>query len=698
MNGKMAVKLQSNGLSTIIEKLLVRLLLVFITGITATASLTAQPLLQAWGNLDGIRVEGQLMELNSSLRLEALSMELDERGKMMVDSTGGYLQTYKEAQRPQYQREGNTQVVKSALGGVNFTQQVTHLGKGEVKLTIGFKAEEKVSSQGAFLFFRLPGAFYSRGALKANTNDREMEIEKLVKTGETYTINAGNLRLTTSKRDLEVKLDREINWKLQKANNGDLEVYLPVLSAKNGKLKKGAECELTATITVNGEIDRKPVTISVDTTNPGRKFDGLGGNFRLQNRDTDPQVINYNLDNLRVAWGRVELPWALWHPEEDVDPYKAAEEGNLHPHVKGSMIMAQKLAERGMPVVLGDWSAPDWAIIGKRTRGLGPDGKRGNRLKPDKMEKIYDSITKYVLFLKNHFGVEAVMFSFNESDLGIDVRQTAEEHAELIKGLGAHFAAQNLKTKMVLGDASDANGHWFIEEAMNDPETHKYIGAVSFHSWRGWETETLQKWDDAADELNVPLLVGEGSTDAAAWKYPQIFDERSFAMKEIILYTRILNICQPKSILQWQLTADYSILAGGGVFGNDEEPLHPMQRFWNLKQVAATPKGVFALPVKADRPEVYTAAFGNRASRDFTVHVANNGAERQVTLRGLPAYVTKLRKVVTDHERGMQEEGLIPVKNGEARFRMDAVSFISLYSVNHSHWFNPFQPENAGQE
>ena len=32
--------------------------------------------------------------------------------------------------------------------------------------------------------------------------------------------------------------------------------------------------------------------------------------------------------------------------------------------------------------------------------------------------------------------------------------------------------------------------------------------------------------------------------------------------------TRMMAIAQPLSILQWQLTADYSLLAGGGIFGD----------------------------------------------------------------------------------------------------------------------------------
>src|ERR1035438_5104761 len=166
------------------------------------------------------------------------------------------------------------------------------------------------------------------------------------------------------------------------------------------------------------------------------------------------------------------------------------------------------------------------------------------------------------------------MFSFNESDLGINVRQTPREHAELIKTLGAYFASKGLATKLALGDTSDANPIDFIKPAMKDPEAVKYVGAVDFHSWRGCTDEILAQWRDAARELNVPLLVAEGSTDAAAYRYPQIFLEQSFALYEINLYLRRLPIAHPKTIPQRPHSAEYAPLPGDGVY-NDSGPLRP---------------------------------------------------------------------------------------------------------------------------
>jgi hypothetical protein len=296
------------------------------------------------------------------------------------------------------------------------------------------------------------------------------------------------------------------------------------------------------------------------------------------------------------------------------------------------------------------------------------------------MDRIKESIAGYLIYLKEKYGVEAAMFSFNESDLGINVRQTPREHAELIRTLGAYFASRGLATKLALGDTSDANPIDFIKPAMKDPEAVKYIGAVDFHSWRGCTDEKLAQWRDAARELNVPLVIAEGSTDAAAYRYPQIFAEQSFALYEIDLYTRILAIAQPRSILQWQFTADYSLLAGGGIF-NDNGPLRPTQRFWNLKQLAATPPRSFALPVKCNRPGITCAALGNIAEGVYTLHVVNNGGGRPATVTGLPAEVKQLRLWVTDKQRGMQEGERIPVTGGKAQFTLDATSYVTLISV-----------------
>ncbi|MGN6211254.1 hypothetical protein [Parafilimonas sp.] len=370
----------------------------------------------------------------------------------------------------------------------------------------------------------------------------------------------------------------------------------------------------------------------------------------------------------------LKWPGVLWQPDEDSNPVDSAKAGKLNPHVKESMEMAQRLSKLDIPVILSAWFPPQWAVTGKLQLRKQPDEEWGNPLDQNKAQEIYKSIADYIQYLKDAYGVEVKLFSFNESDLGINVRQTGEEHAKLIKELGAYFQSRGLQTKMLLGDNSDATTYSFIYPAMNDAATHRYIGAISFHSWRGWSDTILQKWADVATKMNLPLFVGEGSIDAAAWAYPKIFEEQTYALEEINLYVRLLNICQPLSILQWQLTSDYSPLKGGGIFGNNDA-LQPTQRFWNLKQLASVPSNIAATPATSNKKDITCAAQGDAGKNIYIVHLVNNNAARMVTIKGLPASVKKLSVYITSKTKNMEEEKPVAVVNGQATFLLDAVSY-----------------------
>ena len=648
-----------------------------LTGFAGTAS--GQPEVMAWGNLTGIRVDGYLLELNTSMCIAQ-------------PDGAGVFRTGRERQTNTYSRAGKIETVKVQMRtpkefrdpqvpdwAVAATETVEDTGTGSAKIDVEFSAPEDANIGGAYFCLDLPAALFSGGTVQLIGATPPAAPQASLAPGaaeqnEYLRATATGVRFITPRRQIEITFNEPTAILVRDDRRKGIYDIQVLLAVATGKLAAALPVRKSFALKVSGEVDRNPVEFTIDASRPGQMFDGLGGNFRLQNARTDPQVIQYSLDNVRLAWGRVEMPWSIWHPAEDVDPLAAARDGKANVRVLQAMEMARKLAQKGMPVIVSAWSAPNWAVLGALGgrggfgapqgaapganqpagpgapaaagsiggqaavgapgtapapatpggrgapggaapgalggRGGGfpprqPDGPRGNPLNPQKMDRIKESIAGYLIFLKEKYGVEAAMFSFNESDLGINVRQTPREHADLIRTLGAYFASRGLATKLALGDTSDADPIDFIKPAMKDPEAVKYVGAVDFHSWRGCTDEKLAEWRDAARQLNVPLLVGEGSTDAAAYRYPQIFAEQSFALYEINLYTRILAIAQPKSILQWQFTADYSVLAGGGIF-NDDGPLRPTQRFWNLKQLASTPPRSFALPVKcnSDRKSV----------------------------------------------------------------------------------------------
>jgi hypothetical protein len=645
-------------------------LLQFILGLafyfSAFSSAFCQAELEPWGNLAGIRVDGQLLKTETNLSVV-------KNDWATIKSTG------KERQRPHYQRNANQQIVTTNIDSLFFTETVSDSENGQAMIHIKVESHADASLTGIYYSIFLPDDIFGNGSFNINGSKRFNLKEPVDIWKKYFETPAREVQFHSVNKQIILNFiepTQLIIKNYQTKTDKGLQLFIPI---ETGDVKEGQVAMKNFSIFVSGTIDKTPVSFQMDPSKPGRPFIGFGGNFRLQNSRTDPEVIDYCLKNLDVRFSRVEMPWQLWQPEIDDDPIANAKAGNINSHVEKSMEMAQRLYKKGIPVILSAWSAPAWAVVGKPKLRPSPDGVWGNPLDSTKTKEIYKSIADYIFYLKEKYGVEISLFSFNESDLGINIRQTAEEHDKLIKELGAYFVSRGLKTKMLLGDNSDATTYQFIYPALNDPETHPYIGAISFHSWRGWDKETLQKWADAATQLNKPLIVAEGSIDAQAWGYPQIFLEPSYALNEINLYVRLLSICQPESILQWQLTADYSLLAGGGIFG-DTSKLRPTQRFWNIKQLSSTPENLQAVPISGDAKDISVAALGDDQKGIYAIHLVNNGASREITIKGIPKKISQFKIFVTDKNRDMEEEKNVPVENGEATFTLKQASFTSLFS------------------
>ncbi len=577
----------------------------------------------AWSNITGVRLGGELIDFESSLCVGIPGGKIEKTGR-------------ERQQNVRYRREGETQIVDIPLHGAHFHQEVTDMEERQVRINLNVEADETLQ-EGAFFSMAFAPKYYANAKIRTS--------------GKKVTVAAKerNLTLLFNKR-VKTLVRQEQDCKV---------LYVTLMPTLN----KGAKADLEALLTVDGTRHTETAHIVLDLSKPGSRFAGFGGNFRIQNPKKDPEVIDYCLKNMRVAMGRVEFPWTSWDKG-----------GKDDPHVVESARMAARLKAAGMPLVVSCWFPPEWALVPGQQRRRG--GVAALRLDATKKDSIYESMISYLHFLKNDYGVEADYFSFNESDIGIDVLHTPQEHCDFIKSFGAALARHHLPTKMLLGDNSDATTIDFIQPALKDKDAHKYIGAVSFHSWRGCDDATLRRWHDAAQNINVPLIVGEGSTDAAAWRYPAIFKEPTFALYEINLYMRLCAICQPLSILQWQLTADYSLLQGNGILG-DDGALRPTQRFHNLRQLAMTPADAFSVPLVADKENVNTAAFYNKARGEGTLHVVNNGAACKAEFSGLPASASHATVYVTNANQNAEEQS-VNVSRGIVTVDMPAESFVTV--------------------
>ena len=126
---------------------------------------------------------------------------------------------------------------------------------------------------------------------------------------------------------------------------------------------------------------------------------------------------------------------------------------------------------------------------------------------------------------------------------------------------------------------------------------------------------------------------------------------------------------------------DYSVLTGGGVFGT-QGSLQPTQRFWNLRQLASTPENAFSIPFTCSRVGVNCAAFASISRGEYAVHIVNNGAECQATVKGIPFDVKLLEIFVTDSNLNMQKTGEVKVVDGTAVFKLHTAGFTTLSGKN----------------
>jgi hypothetical protein len=630
----------------------------------AALSAGAQPEMEQWSNVRGIRVDGHLHAFETRLAL-------------IRDDGSTARQTAHYANSSSYRRDGEWQRTEVKLGDLTCTTAVRGTGAGTAVLEVSAAAQADLSTA-AYLCVDVPRADFLSGSLQpleaaAGAPAQLLLADSAGRPGP-VAFRAKGVLLKAANRSLEIRTGElmEVSWVPEPTADGRIVVRFLLLPAP---VKKGEKVARTFSLKADGQIDREPITVSLDSARPGRRWDGIGGNFRLQFPASDPAIIDYCLENLPVTWSRIALWWRDWDPNESDHPIERARRGEVTARQTSQMELARRLAQRGLPVIVSVWDPPEWA--------RGPRPNRPNvysdPVSAAKWDRIATSIADYLLFLKEKHGVEASMFSFNEPDLGLV--PTPAEHIGLIKAIGRACLARGLATKQLLADTSNAApvSLAYVQAAIDNPEVVPLLGAIGFHTWGGCEDVNLAHWAEATRRLGLPIMITEGGPDAEAHRHPDLFLEPAFQLDETALYVRLCERVQPASIMIWQLTADYTVLKGGGAYGRNG-PLEETLRFWMLKQLGATPRGAFALPARADRPAIDAAAFHDVAGKAVAIHLVNTGATRPTTIQGIPSGITKLRVRRSDAAAGLRDGGLVTVQDGRATLPLEATSFTSLFS------------------
>ena len=262
------------------------------------------------------------------------------------------------------------------VAGANYRAIYKDVAPGTVEAEIQITSTTNLPLQGVFFAIALPGADYAGGSahLLAPVSAAETPVSlaatSLPGTNVYVRASAKGVRVVASRRQIEINLPAAAEFvirDIRTRSGSDLEVSFPLSlgSLTNGELVRAA-----FTLKATGEIDKSLARLVVDPSRPGRKYEGMGGNFRIQS-PADAAQIQYNLEHLRVAWGRVAMPLDRWQPNENADPVAAATAGALNTSVREAMEMAQKLARKNIPT--------DHQYLVRSGLGLGGGRRRTRR-------------------------------------------------------------------------------------------------------------------------------------------------------------------------------------------------------------------------------------------------------------------------------------------------------------------------------
>lgn len=541
-------------------------------------------------------------------------------------------------------------------------------------------AEADVAIEGVYLWIDVPIANFAGGLCDlGDGNQTTMPVEK-PENRHFARATTNYLSMTDAKGSTEVRFnfDRAIPITVQDTREWSGRDYSAFCQLAPS-LAAGESTALKVTISFTTQPDTSPATLTLDATKVRYRLHGFGGNYCF---GIESPITQYTLANLRQAWARTEMTAYEWEPENDnEDPATTNWEYLKSQDKPGSNLrrefeLAKQIQDMGIPYVISIWGMPMWIYDPPATTVRG--GRR--KIAADKWDEALECIGSYLVYARDQYGVEPDLFSFNEANIGVDVWLTAEEHKEAIKRIGAHFERLGLKTKMLLADATGPRGtHTYAEPAANDPEALKYCGAVAFHSWGGASAREYAAWADLAERLNMPLLVTEVGTDAGAWR-SAAYDSFHYAIGEVRMYQELLLYARPQGTMQWEFTSDYGICkvekaADGTPTVVPTVRFHFVRHFCNL-----TPLNSDALETSSDHEKVLFTAFAgdDNGVRVLTLHIANTGAQRKATLKGLPRDVTRLRVVITDETRGFAEQEPLTPRDGVVELELPALSLTTL--------------------
>jgi hypothetical protein len=226
-----------------------------------------------------------------------------------------------------------------------------------------------------------------------------------------------------------------------------------------------------------------------------------------------------NLETLNMSMVRVRMDLDEWEPvNDDDDPLRFNWEAFQHSAYNRTTFGLMKvISARGVPLIATSWAVPDWLVEN-------PEADRQQRIKQGLTPEVIELIAAWLLAARDEYGVKVAYVSFNEADLGVDVRLAPDEYGALIAEAGPCFAELGLETRWLLSDSANLGGcQLHARRIWEQLDARPYPGPLACHSWDGLSVpvQSLDRLGAYAEELERELWITEGGWDSQLWQRSQ---------------------------------------------------------------------------------------------------------------------------------------------------------------------------------
>ncbi|MCL2879535.1 MAG: hypothetical protein FWF29_04740 [Treponema sp.] len=424
---------------------------------------------------------------------------------------------------------------------------------------------------------------------------------------------------------------------------------------------------------VIGAGEKRQTVITVNFGDRHQVMEGISGNFAknrmYETRITNPERKNdaigeYTLKELNPKFVRVGIPLIDFKPTQGGPVFDSG-------HVHQNFLLMQDFTKDGRVIVGSIWDIPNWLLIN-------PENTTWRRVKDDMYDTLAAEIAGFVQYADTQYGIKISYLSFNESEIGVNVRFNSAQYTDIIKRTSKKLKDMGYTIPWFAGDtgnAVDLVRH--AKSQLEDPDCLPFIGAISYHSWdvNDINSSVLDEICALGKKYKLPIWVAEAGYDALMFTKPgmsEMIKSWEGALRLGTNYYKAITYSGASNIFYWQYQWDFELVDAGG---------NRYPAFYIMKQLNETLlPGMTVVGAECNNPGVLPIV--SFSKNQVTVNLWNNAPNISgITIQNLP---DGTYQIISSNDKNVYSTSdSVTVSGNTAQVELPGKSMVSLvYKAN----------------